>query len=225
MELLPEEKFTPTDCFQDQTAERGVPPKSDTSQAGDATIMTEKPARGNLRVTSKDSQSATPIQIKKKPKNVSWEEMGPPQEANHVTQSTTGEESQENTGRAEPEYLPTNINNPTPKTDRSDFPNSVLNKRLTKLQRVKSIVGDSDSIISEHSEEGEEDRVGNADEMLGFENFTDENPWVDGMVDPVSPDKSHFTFLGSPTEVPRMGTPGFGSMSKAFDPYLNNKQY
>lgn len=149
--------------------------------------------------------------------------MRPSQDANHVTQSTTGEQSQETTGRTEPESLPTNISNPTPKNGRSDLSNSVLNSPLIKLQRVKAMGGDSDSIISEHSEEGEGEV--NADPMLTFENFADGNPWIDGMVDPVSPHRSHFTFLGSPNEVPRMATPGLGGMSMAFDPYLNNNQY
>lgn len=77
------------------------------------------------------------------------------------------------------------------------------------------MVGDSDSIISEHSEgaEAEEQSEEDSEPRFSLEKNLNGNIWIDGMVDPVSPTKSHFNFLCNPTEVPQMRTPGFGAMS------------
>jgi hypothetical protein len=113
--------------------------------------------------------------------------------------------------------LQTNISNPTPKTGETDLSNSVLVEPLTKLERVKTMVGDNDSVISEHSEgaeaEIESEAEGTVDLRLSLEKNFDGNPWIDGMVDPVSPTKSHFSFLCNPTEEPQIGTPRFAAMS------------
>jgi hypothetical protein len=75
------------------------------------------------------------------------------------------------------------------------------------------MVGDSDSIISEHSEGAESEAEEESEPRLSLEKNFNGKLWIDGMVDPVSPTKSHFSFLYNPTEVPQMRTPGFGAMS------------